>query len=225
MENNIKRIVVALLIATMIFTIAGCGKKKEKDLVDKLTQEDNSIVEKEETKPADENKTTGTISPGELDDRVNFETARIMAESNDVDFSREILQKYYDAAFRSLNKPTSLRELVYNSQSIEQVCSMDGILNRIAVEYVEDILRQREKERLNNLPEEDIDAIVARYKAQMDNLGIVESAQKEYALEMEKEYNVESVIQEKYQEAYLQAIKNIFTELAPDYLNSLNLSK
>lgn len=225
MGDNIKRIVVALLIATMIFTIAGCGKKKEKDLVDKLTQEDNSIVEKEETKPADENKTTGTISPGELDDRVNFETARIMAESNDVDFSREILQKYYDAAFRSLNKPTSLRELVYNSQSIEQVCSMDGILNRIAVEYVEDILRQREKERLNNLPEEDIDAIVARYKAQMDNLGIVESAQKEYALEMEKEYNVESVIQEKYQEAYLQAIKNIFTELAPDYLNSLNLSK
>lgn len=225
MENNIKRIVVALLIATMIFTIAGCGKKKEKDLVDKLTQEDNSIVEKEETKPADENKTTRTISPGELDDRVNFETARIMAESNDVDFSREILQKYYDAAFKSLNKPTSLRELVYNSQSIEQVCSMDGILNRIAVEYVEDILRQREKERLNNLPEEDIDAIVARYKAQMDNLGIVESAQKEYALEMEKEYNVESVIQEKYQEAYLQAIKNIFTELAPDYLNSLNLSK
>ena len=102
---------------------------------------------------------------------------------------------------------------------------MDGILNRIAVEYVEDILRQREKERLNNLPEEDIDAIVARYKAQMDNLGIVESAQKEYALEMEKEYNVESVIQEKYQEAYLQAIKNIFTELAPDYFNSLNLSK
>lgn len=225
MGDNIKRIVVALLIATMIFTIAGCGKKKEKDLVDKLTQEDNSIVEKEETKPADENKTTGTISPGELDDRVNFETARIMAESNDVDFSREILQKYYDAAFRSLNKPTSLRELVYNSQSIEQVCSMDGILNRIAVEYVEDILRQREKERLNNLPEEDIDAIVARYKAQMDNLGIVESAQKEYVLEMEKEYNVESVIQEKYQEAYLQAIKNIFTELAPDYLNSLNLSK
>lgn len=225
MGDNIKRIIVALLIATMIFTITGCGKKKEKDLVDKLTQEDNSIVEKEETKPADENKTTGTISPGELDDRVNFETARIMAESNDVDFSREILQKYYDAAFRSLNKPTSLRELVYNSQSIEQVCSMDGILNRIAVEYVEDILRQREKERLNNLPEEDIDAIVARYKAQMDNLGIVESAQREYALEMEKEYNVESVIQEKYQEAYLQAIKNIFTELAPDYLNSLNLSK
>lgn len=225
MGDNIKRIIVALLIATMIFTVTGCGKKKEKDLVDKLTQEDNSIVEKEETKPADENKTTGTISPGELDDRVNFETARIMAESNDVDFSREILQKYYDAAFRSLNKPTSLRELVYNSQSIEQVCSMDGILNRIAVEYVEDILRQREKERLNNLPEEDIDAIVARYKAQMDNLGIVESAQKEYALEMEKEYNVESVIQEKYQEAYLQAIKNIFTELAPDYLNSLNLSK
>lgn len=225
MGDNIKRIIVALLIATMIFTITGCGKKKEKDLVDKLTQEDNLIVEKEETKPADENKTTGTISPGELDDRVNFETARIMAESNDVDFSREILQKYYDAAFRSLNKPTSLRELVYNSQSIEQVCSMDGILNRIAVEYVEDILRQREKERLNNLPEEDIDAIVARYKAQMDNLGIVESAQKEYALEMEKEYNVESVIQEKYQEAYLQAIKNIFTELAPDYLNSLNLSK
>lgn len=225
MGDNIKRIIVALLVATMIFTITGCGKKKEKDLVDKLTQEDNSIVEKEETKPADENKTTGTISPGELDDRVNFETARIMAESNDVDFSREILQKYYDAAFRSLNKPTSLRELVYNSQSIEQVCSMDGILNRIAVEYVEDILRQREKERLNNLPEEDIDAIVARYKAQMDNLGIVESAQKEYALEMEKEYNVESVIQEKYQEAYLQAIKNIFTELAPDYLNSLNLSK
>lgn len=225
MGDNIKRIIVALLIATMIFTITGCGKKKEKDLVDKLTQEDNSIVEKEETKPADENKTTGTISPGELDDRVNFETARIMAESNDVDFSREILQKYYDAAFRSLNKPTSLRELVYNSQSIEQVCSMDGILNRIAVEYVEDILRQREKERLNNLPEEDIDAIVARYKAQMDNLGIVKSAQREYALEMEKEYNVESVIQEKYQEAYLQAIKNIFTELAPDYLNSLNLSK
>lgn len=225
MGDNIKRIIVALLIATMIFAITGCGKKKEKDLVDKLTQEDNSIVEKEETKPVDENKTTGTISPGELDDRVNFETARIMAESNDVDFSREILQKYYDAAFKSLNKPTSLRELVYNSQSIEQVCSMDGILNRIAVEYVEDILRQREKERLNNLPEEDIDAIVARYKAQMDNLGIVESAQKEYALEMEKEYNVESVIQEKYQEAYLQAIKNIFTELAPDYLNSLNLSK
>lgn len=225
MGNNIKRIVVALLIVTMVFTITGCGKKKEKDLVDKLTQEDNSIVEKEETKPVDENKTTGVISPGELDDRVNFETARIMAESNDVDFSREILQKYYDAAFKSLNKPTSLRELVYNSQSIEQVCSMDGILNRIAVEYVEDILRQREKERLNNLPEEDIDAIVARYKAQMDNLGIVESAQKEYALEMEKEYNVESVIQEKYQEAYLQAIKNIFTELAPDYLNSLNLSK
>ena len=225
MGNNIKRIVVALLIATMVFTITGCGKKKEKDLVDKLTQEDNSIVEKEETKPVDENKTTGAISPGELDDRVNYETARIMAESNDVDFSREILQKYYDAAFKSLNKPTSLRELVYNSQSIEQVCSMDGILNRIAVEYVEDILRQREKERLNNLPEEDIDAIVARYKAQMDNLGIVESAQKEYALEMEKEYNVESVIQEKYQEAYLQAIKNIFTELAPDYLNSLNLSK
>lgn len=225
MGNNIKRIVVALLIVTMVFTITGCGKKKEKDLVDKLTQKDNSIVEKEETKPVDENKTTGAISPGELDDRVNFETARIMAESNDVDFSREILQKYYDAAFRSLNKPTSLRELVYNSQSIEQVCSMDGILNRIAVEYVEDILRQREKERLNNLPEEDIDAIVARYKAQMDNLGIVESAQKEYALEMEKEYNVESVIQEKYQEAYLQAIKNIFTELAPDYLNSLNLSK
>lgn len=225
MGNNIKRIVVALLIVTMVFTITGCGKKKEKDLVDKLTQEDNSIVEKEETKPVDENKTTGAISPGELDDRVNFETARIMAESNDVDFSREILQKYYDAAFKSLNKPTSLRELVYNSQSIEQVCSMDGILNRIAVEYVEDILRQREKERLNNLPEEDIDAIVARYKAQMDNLGIVESAQKEYALEMEKEYNVESVIQEKYQEAYLQAIKNIFTELAPDYLNSLNLSK
>lgn len=225
MGDNIKRIIVALLVATMVFTVTGCGKKKEKDLVDKLTQEDNSIVEKEETKPADENKTTGTISPGELDDRVNFETARIMAESNDVDFSREILQKYYDAAFRSLNKPTSLRELVYNSQSIEQVCSMDGILNRIAVEYVEDILRQREKERLNNLPEEDIDAIVARYKAQMDNLGIVESAQKEYALEMEKEYNVESVIQEKYQEAYLQAIKNIFTELAPDYLNSLNLSK
>lgn len=225
MGNNIKRIVVALLIVTMVFTITGCGKKKEKELVDKLTQEDNSIVEKEETKPVDENKTTGAISPGELDDRVNFETARIMAESNDVDFSREILQKYYDAAFKSLNKPTSLRELVYNSQSIEQVCSMDGILNRIAVEYVEDILRQREKERLNNLPEEDIDAIVARYKAQMDNLGIVESAQKEYALEMEKEYNVESVIQEKYQEAYLQAIKNIFTELAPDYLNSLNLSK
>lgn len=225
MGNNIKRIVVALLIVTMVFTITGCGKKKEKDLDDKLTQKDNSIVEKEETKPVDENKTTGAISPGELDDRVNFETARIMAESNDVDFSREILQKYYDAAFRSLNKPTSLRELVYNSQSIEQVCSMDGILNRIAVEYVEDILRQREKERLNNLPEEDIDAIVARYKAQMDNLGIVESAQKEYALEMEKEYNVESVIQEKYQEAYLQAIKNIFTELAPDYLNSLNLSK
>lgn len=225
MGNNIKRIVVALLIVTMIFTITGCGKKKEKDLVDKITQEDNSIVEKEEIKPVDENKTTGAISPGELDDRVNFETARIMAESNDVDFSREILQKYYDAAFKSLNKPTSLRELVYNSQSIEQVCSMDGILNRIAVEYVEDILRQREKERLNNLPEEDIDAIVARYKAQMDNLGIVESAQKEYALEMEKEYNVESVIQEKYQEAYLQAIKNIFTELAPDYLNSLNLSK
>lgn len=225
MGNNIKRIVVALLIVTMVFTITGCGKKKEKDLVDKLTQEDNSIVEKEETKPVDENKTTGAISPGELDDRVNFETAKIMAESNDVDFSREILQKYYDAAFKSLNKPTSLRELVYNSQSIEQVCSMDGILNRIAVEYVEDILRQREKERLNNLPEEDIDAIVARYKAQMDNLGIVESAQKEYALEMEKEYNVESVIQEKYQEAYLQAIKNIFTELAPDYLNSLNLSK
>ena len=225
MGNNIKRIVVALLIVTMVFTITGCGKKKEKDLVDKLTQEDNSIVEKEETKPVDENKTTGAISPGELDDRVNFETARIMAESNDVDFSREILQKYYDAAIKSLNKPTSLRELVYNSQSIEQVCSMDGILNRIAVEYVEDILRQREKERLNNLPEEDIDAIVARYKAQMDNLGIVESAQKEYALEMEKEYNVESVIQEKYQEAYLQAIKNIFTELAPDYLNSLNLSK
>lgn len=225
MGDNIKRIIVALLVATMIFTITGCGKKKEKDLVDKLTQEDNSTVEKEETKSVDENKTTGTISPGELDDRVNFETARIMAESNDVDFSREILQKYYDAAFRSLNKPTSLRELVYNSQSIEQVCSMDGILNRIAVEYVEDILRQREKERLNNLPEEDIDAIVARYKAQMDNLGIVESAQKEYALEMEKEYNVESVIQEKYQEAYLQAIKNIFTELAPDYLNSLNLSK
>lgn len=225
MGNNIKRIVVALLIVTMVFTITGCGKKKEKDLVDKLTQEDNSIVEKEETKPVDENKTTGAISPGELDDRVNFETARIMAESNDVDFSREILQKYYDAAFKSLNKPTSLRELVYNSQSIEQVCSMDGILNRIAVEYVEDILRQREKERLNNLPEEDIDAIVARYKAQMDNLGIVESAQKEYALEMEKEYNVESVIQEKYQEAYLQAIKNIFTELAPDYLNSLNLFK
>lgn len=225
MGDNIKRIIVALLVATMVFTITGCGKKKEKDLVDKLTQEDNSIVEKEETKPDDENKTTGTISPGELDDRVNFETARIMAESNDVDFSREILQKYYDAAFKSLNKPTSLRELVYNSQSIEQVCSMDGILNRIAVEYVEDILRQREKERLNNLPEEDIDAIVARYKAQMDNLGIVESAQREYALEMEKEYNVESVIQEKYQEAYLQAIKNIFTELAPDYLNSLNLSK
>lgn len=225
MGDNIKRIIVALLVATMIFTITGCGKKKEKDLVDKLTQEDNSTVEKDETKPVDENKTTGTISPGELDDRVNFETARIMAESNDVDFSREILQKYYDAAFRSLNKPTSLRELVYNSQSIEQVCSMDGILNRIAVEYVEDILRQREKERLNNLPEEDIGAIVARYKAQMDNLGIVESAQKEYALEMEKEYNVESVIQEKYQEAYLQAIKNIFTELAPDYLNSLNLSK
>lgn len=225
MGNNIKRIAVALLIVTMVFTITGCGKKKEKDLVDKLTQEDNSIAEKEETKPVDENKTTGAISPGELDDRVNFETARIMAESNDVDFSREILQKYYDAAFKSLNKPTSLRELVYNSQSIEQVCSMDGILNRIAVEYVEDILRQREKERLNNLPEEDIDAIVARYKAQMDNLGIVESAQKEYALEMEKEYNVESVIQEKYQEAYLQAIKNIFTELAPDYLNSLNLSK
>lgn len=225
MGDNIKRIIVALLVATMVFTITGCGKKKEKDLVDKLTQEDNSIVEKEETKPDDENKTTGTISPGELDDRVNFETARIMAESNDVDFSREILQKYYDAAFKSLNKPTSLRELVYNSQSIEQVCSIDGILNRIAVEYVEDILRQREKERLNNLPEEDIDAIVARYKAQMDNLGIVESAQKEYALEMEKEYNVESVIQEKYQEAYLQAIKNIFTELAPDYLNSLNLSK
>lgn len=225
MGNNIKRIVVALLIVTMVFTITGCGKKKEKDLVDKITQEDNSIVEKEETKPVDENKTTGAISPGELDDRVNYETARIMAESNDVDFSREILQKYYDAAFKSLNKPTSLRELVYNSQSIEQVCSMDGILNRIAVEYVEDILRQREKERLNNLPEEDIDAIVARYKAQMDNLGIVESAQKEYALEMEKEYNVESVIQEKYQEAYLQAIKNIFTELAPDYLNSLNLSK
>ena len=225
MGNNIKRIVVALLIVTMVFTITGCGKKKEKDLVDKLTQEDNPIVEKEETKLVDENKTTGAISPGELDDRVNFETARIMAESNDVDFSREILQKYYDAAFKSLNKPTSLRELVYNSQSIEQVCSMDGILNRIAVEYVEDILRQREKERLNNLPEEDIDAIVARYKAQMDNLGIVESAQKEYALEMEKEYNVESVIQEKYQEAYLQAIKNIFTELAPDYLNSLNLSK
>ena len=224
MGDNIKRIIVALLVATMVFTITGCGKKKEKDLVDKLTQEDNSTVEKEEAKPDDENKTTGTISPGELDDRVNFETARIMAESNDVDFSREILQKYYDAAFRSLNKPTSLRELVYNSQSIEQVCSMDGILNRIAVEYVEDILRQREKERLNNLPEEDIDAIVARYKAQMDNLGIVESAQKEYALEMEKEYNVESVIQEKYQEAYLQAIKNIFTELAPDYLNSLNLS-
>lgn len=225
MGNNIKRIMVALLIVTMVFTITGCGKKKEKDLVDKLTQEDNSIVEKEETKPVDGNKTTGAISPGELDDRVNFETARIMAESNDIDFSREILQKYYDAAFKSLNKPTSLRELVYNSQSIEQVCSMDGILNRIAVEYVEDILRQREKERLNNLPEEDIDAIVARYKAQMDNLGIVESAQKEYALEMEKEYNVESVIQEKYQEAYLQAIKNIFTELAPDYLNSLNLSK
>lgn len=225
MGNNIKRIVVALLIVTMVFTITGCGKKKEKDLVDKITQEDNSIMKKEETKPVDENKTTGAISPGELDDRVNFETARIMAESNDVDFSREILQKYYDAAFKSLNKPTSLRELVYNSQSIEQVCSMDGILNRIAVEYVEDILRQREKERLNNLPEEDIDAIVARYKAQMDNLGIVESAQKEYALEMEKEYNVESVIQEKYQEAYLQAIKNIFTELAPDYLNSLNLSK
>lgn len=225
MGNNIKRIVVALLIVTTVFAITGCGKKKEKDLVDKLTQEDNSIVEKEETKPVDENKTTGAISPGELDDRVNFETARIMAESNDVDFSREILQKYYDAAFKSLNKPTSLRELVYNSQSIEQVCSMDGILNRIAVEYVEDILRQREKERLNNLPEEDIDAIVARYKAQMDNLGIVESAQKEYALEMEKEYNVESVIQEKYQEAYLQAIKNIFTELAPDYLNSLNLAK
>lgn len=225
MGNNIKRIVVALLIVTMVFTITGCGKKKEKDLVDELTQEDNSIVEKEETKPVDENKTTGAISPGELDDRVNFETARIMAESNDVDFSRETLQKYYDAAFKSLNKPTSLRELVYNSQSIEQVCSMDGILNRIAVEYVEDILRQREKERLNNLPEEDIDAIVARYKAQMDNLGIVESAQKEYALEMEKEYNVESIIQEKYQEAYLQAIKNIFTELAPDYLNSLNLSK
>lgn len=225
MGNNIKRIVVALLIVTMISTITGCGKRKEKDLGDKITQEDNSIVEKEGTKPVDENKTTGAISPGELDDRVNFETARIMAESNDVDFSREILQKYYDAAFKSLNKPTSLRELVYNSQSIEQVCSMDGILNRIAVEYVEDILRQREKERLNNLPEEDIDAIIARYKAQMDNLGIVESAQKEYALEMEKEYNVESVIQEKYQEAYLQAIKNIFTELAPDYLNSLNLSK
>lgn len=225
MGNNIKRIVVALLIATMVFTITGCGKDKEKDLVDKLTKEDNLIVEKEETQPVEESRATGAISPGELDDRVNFETARIMAESNDVDFSREILQKYYDAAFRSLNKPTSLRELVYNSQSIEQVCSMDGILNRIAVEYVEDILRQREKERLNNLPEEDIDAIVARYKAQMDNLGIVESAQKEYALEMEKEYNVESVIQEKYQEAYLQAIKNIFTELAPDYLNSLNLSK
>lgn len=225
MGNNIKRIVVALLIATMVFAIAGCGKDKEKDLVDNLTKEDNSTVEKEETQPVEESKATGAISPGELDDRVNFETARIMAESNDVDFSREILQKYYDAAFKSLNKPTSLRELVYNSQSIEQVCTMDGILNRIAVEYVEDILRQREKERLNNLPEEDIDAIVARYKAQMDNLGIVESAQKEYALEMEKEYNVESVIQEKYQEAYLQAIKNIFTELAPDYLNSLNLSK
>lgn len=225
MGNNIKRIVVALLIATMVFGITGCGKDKEKDLVDKLTKEDNSTVDKEETQPIEENKATGAISPGELDDRVNFETARIMAESNDVDFSREILQKYYDAAFKSLNKPTSLRELVYNSQSIEQVCTMDGILNRIAVEYVEDILRQREKERLNNLPEEDIDAIVARYKAQMDNLGIVESAQKEYALEMEKEYNVESVIQEKYQEAYLQAIKNIFTELAPDYLNSLNLSK
>lgn len=225
MGNNIKRIVAALLIATMIFTITGCGKDKEKDLVDKLTKEDNSTVEKEETQPVEESKATGAISPGELDDRVNFETARIMAESNDVDFSREILQKYYDAAFRSLNKPTSLRELVYNSQSIEQVCTMDGILNRIAVEYVEDILRQREKDRLNNLPEEDIDAIVARYKAQMDNLGIVESAQREYAVEMEKEYNVESVIQEKYQEAYLQAIKNIFTELAPDYLNSLNLSK
>lgn len=225
MGNNIKRIVVALLIATMVFAIAGCGKDKEKDLVDKLTEEDNSTVEKEETQPVEESKATGAISPGELDDRVNFETARIMAESNDVDFSREILQKYYDAAFRSLNKPTSLRELVYNSQSIEQVCTMDGILNRIAVEYVEDILRQREKDRLNNLPEEDIDAIVARYKAQMNNLGIVESAQREYALEMEKEYNVESVIQEKYQEAYLQAIKNIFTELAPDYLNSLNLSK
>lgn len=225
MGNNIKRIVAALLIATMVFAITGCGKDKEKDLVDKLTKEDNSTVDKEETQPAEESKATGAISPGELDDRVNFETARIMAESNDVDFSREILQKYYDAAFRSLNKPTSLRELVYNSQSIEQVCTMDGILNRIAVEYVEDILRQREKDRLNNLPEEDIDAIVARYKAQMDNLGIVESAQREYALEMEKEYNVESVIQEKYQEAYLQAIKNIFTELAPDYLNSLNLSK
>lgn len=225
MGNNIKRIVVALLIATMVFGITGCGKDKEKDLVDKLTKEDNLTVDKEETQPIEESKATGAISPGELDDRVNFETARIMAESNDVDFSREILQKYYDAAFKSLNKPTSLRELVYNSQSIEQVCTMDGILNRIAVEYVEDILRQREKERLNNLPEEDIDAIVARYKAQMDNLGIVESAQKEYALEMEKEYNVESVIQEKYQEAYLQAIKNIFTELAPDYLNSLNLSK
>lgn len=225
MGNNIKRIVVALLIATMVFAITGCGKDKEKDLVEKLTKEDNSTVEKEETQPVEESKATGAISPGELDDRVNFETARIMAESNDVDFSREILQKYYDAAFRSLNKPTSLRELVYNSQSIEQVCTMDGILNRIAVEYVEDILRQREKDRLNNLPEEDIDAIVARYKAQMDNLGIVESAQREYALEMEKEYNVESVIQEKYQEAYLQAIKNIFTELAPDYLNSLNLSK
>lgn len=225
MGNNIKRIVVALLITTMIFAITGCGKDKEKDLVDKLTKEDNSTVDKEETQSVEESKATGAISPGELDDRVNFETARIMAESNDVDFSREILQKYYDAAFRSLNKPTSLRELVYNSQSIEQVCTMDGILNRIAVEYVEDILRQREKDRLNNLPEEDIDAIVARYKAQMDNLGIVESAQREYALEMEKEYNVESVIQEKYQEAYLQAIKNIFTELAPDYLNSLNLSK
>lgn len=225
MGNNIKRIVVALLIVTMVFATTGCGKDKEKDLVDKLTKEDNSTVEKEETQPVEESKATGAISPGELDDRVNFETARIMAESNDVDFSREILQKYYDAAFRSLNKPTSLRELVYNSQSIEQVCTMDGILNRIAVEYVEDILRQREKDRLNNLPEEDIDAIVARYKAQMDNLGIVESAQREYALEMEKEYNVESVIQEKYQEAYLQAIKNIFTELAPDYLNSLNLSK
>lgn len=225
MGNNIKRIVAALLIATMVFATTGCGKDKEKDLVDKLTKEDNSTVEKEETQPVEESKATGAISPGELDDRVNFETARIMAESNDVDFSREILQKYYDAAFKSLNKPTSLRELVYNSQSIEQVCTMDGILNRIAVEYVEDILRQREKDRLNNLPEEDIDAIVARYKAQMNNLGIVESAQREYALEMEKEYNVESVIQEKYQEAYLQAIKNIFTELAPDYLNSLNLSK
>ena len=56
MGDNIKRIIVALLVATMVFTITGCGKKKEKDLVDKLTQEDNSTVEKEEAKPDDENK-------------------------------------------------------------------------------------------------------------------------------------------------------------------------